>query len=65
MNIERVFTEEHKQKLRESHKGCAISPEHRRKISEALVGHVPSQQTRDFLSESAKRRVRKSNGTFA
>lgn len=50
-NWGRVPSEEHRQHLREAHKGKTLSEEHKQKISNANKGKIRSQETRDKISK--------------
>ena len=50
-------SEESKNKMSESHKGCVISDETRVKISEALKGRIPSEYQRSRIAESNRNRI--------
>ena len=53
-NKGRIFGDEYRQKLSESHKGHTVSDETRKKMSESLKGRKFSEETRKKLSESRK-----------
>jgi len=52
--IDRIFSEEHKGRLSEAHKGCVITPEHALKISQALKGRRRTQRERELISRGKK-----------
>lgn len=52
--LKRTFSEDHKRKLSEAHKGKILSIEHRKKISESETGRVFSEDVRKKLSFSKK-----------
>lgn len=57
----RVFSEEHRAKLSDAHRGKKLSPltdEHKRKISESEKGRIPSRgMTGKSHSEEARRKI--------
>jgi len=75
--MKRIFTEEHKQKLSEAHKGKIptnleqlrlyrkgrpLSEDHKKKIADAQIGKLISKETRLKISISSKGRVPKNKG---
>ena len=57
----RKLSEEHREKLSESHKGKKLSEEHREKLSESHKN--PSKETRKKMSEAVKKRPKISEAT--
>jgi group I intron endonuclease len=54
INLGRLLSEEHKQKLSNAHKGKVLSEDHRQKISHSLKGRIKSMETRRRMSEAHK-----------
>jgi hypothetical protein len=52
-----IFSDEHKQKLKDARKNQVFSDEHKRKISESLKGKPLTDEHKNKISESAKGKI--------